>query len=46
MLTVDLLHELELGIIKSVFRHLLRLLHTINPGLIVVLNDWCVCILS
>ena len=30
-LTVDLLHEFELGIFKSVFKHLLRLLHAINP---------------
>ena len=30
-LTVDLLHEFELGIFKSVFRHLLWLLHAINP---------------
>ncbi|KIM62638.1 hypothetical protein SCLCIDRAFT_119251 [Scleroderma citrinum Foug A] len=30
-LTVDLLHEFELGIFKSVFKHLLWLLHAINP---------------
>ena len=30
-LTVNLLHEFELGIFKSVFKHLLRLLHAINP---------------
>ncbi|KIM61037.1 hypothetical protein SCLCIDRAFT_26188 [Scleroderma citrinum Foug A] len=38
MLVVDLLHEFELGIFKSVFRHLLRLLYTIDPGMIAVLN--------
>ena len=46
MLTVDILHEFELGIFKLVFRHLLRLLHAINPDMVVVLNDQCVCILS
>ena len=30
---MDLLHEFELGVFKSVFRHLLRLLHAINPVL-------------
>ena len=46
MLTVDLLHEFELGIVKSVFRHLLQLLYAINPGMVIVLNDQCVYILS
>lgn len=39
MLTVDLMHEVELGVFKSVFRHLLRLLYTINREAIEVIND-------
>jgi len=46
-LVVDILHEFELGVFKSVFRHLLRLLHAINPvgmtNLIAVLNARYVC---
>ncbi|KIJ58626.1 hypothetical protein HYDPIDRAFT_33994 [Hydnomerulius pinastri MD-312] len=38
MLVVDLLHEFELGIFKSVFKHLIRLLYAINPGLVAALN--------
>jgi hypothetical protein len=34
MLVVDLLHEFELGIWKSVFIHLLRILEAINENLI------------
>jgi hypothetical protein len=40
MLVVDLLHEFELGVFKSVFKHLIRLLYAINPELITVLNEW------
>jgi hypothetical protein len=32
MLVVDLLHEFELGVWKTVFKHLLRLLHAAAPG--------------
>ncbi|KIK33788.1 hypothetical protein CY34DRAFT_99006, partial [Suillus luteus UH-Slu-Lm8-n1] len=39
MLVVDLLHEFKLGVFKSVFKHLIRLLYTINPEWIVVLNE-------
>ncbi|KIK13408.1 hypothetical protein PISMIDRAFT_70558, partial [Pisolithus microcarpus 441] len=38
MFTVDLLHKFELGVFKSVFKHLLRLLHAINPDTINILN--------
>jgi len=40
MLVVDLLHEFELGVFKSVFKHLIRLLYAINPEWIDVLNEW------
>ncbi|KAG2064847.1 hypothetical protein BDR04DRAFT_1130612 [Suillus decipiens] len=30
----------ELGVFKSIFKHLIRLLYTINPEWIVVLNKW------
>ncbi|KAG2034291.1 hypothetical protein BDR03DRAFT_837174, partial [Suillus americanus] len=42
MLVVDLLHEFKLGVFKSVFKHLIRLLYAINPEWIVVLNE-CFC---
>ena len=32
MLVVDLLHEIELGIWKAIFKHLLRLLHAAAPA--------------
>ncbi|KAG2055898.1 hypothetical protein BDR06DRAFT_981635 [Suillus hirtellus] len=40
MLVVNLLHEFELGVFKSVFKHLIRLLYAINPEWIGVLNEW------
>ncbi|KIK33529.1 hypothetical protein CY34DRAFT_99446 [Suillus luteus UH-Slu-Lm8-n1] len=39
MLVVDLLHEFELGVFKSVFRHLIRLLYAINSECIAILNE-------
>lgn len=32
MLVVDLLHEVELGIWKSLFVHLIRILYAITPN--------------
>lgn len=34
MLVVDLLHEFELGVWKDLFMHLLRILASVNPGLV------------
>jgi hypothetical protein len=39
MLVVDLLHEFELGVFKSVFKHLIRLLYVINNESVVLLNE-------
>lgn len=39
ILVVDLLHEFELGVFKSVFKHLLRLLYVIDPKTIPTLNS-------
>ncbi|KAG1849437.1 hypothetical protein DFJ58DRAFT_612743, partial [Suillus subalutaceus] len=39
MLVVNLLHEFELGIFKSMFKHLIKLLHGINSETITVLNE-------
>ncbi|KAG2062510.1 hypothetical protein BDR04DRAFT_1131197 [Suillus decipiens] len=39
MLVVDLLHEFELGVFKSVFKHLIRLLYAINNESVVLLNE-------
>ena len=32
MLVVDLLHEFKLGVWKSLFTHLIRLLHAVGRG--------------
>ncbi|KAF8834278.1 hypothetical protein BDN67DRAFT_992701 [Paxillus ammoniavirescens] len=37
-LIVDLLHEFELGVLKSVLKHLIRILYSLDPGLIAILN--------
>lgn len=42
MFVVDLLHEVELGVWKSLFIHLLRLLQAINPSHIQELDQRCV----
>ena len=33
------MHEFELGILKSVLKHLIRILYTLDPGLVTVLNE-------
>ncbi|KIK72621.1 hypothetical protein PAXRUDRAFT_798128, partial [Paxillus rubicundulus Ve08.2h10] len=38
-LVVDLLHEFELGILKSVLKHLTRILFSIDPSQVWTLND-------
>ncbi|KAG2072363.1 hypothetical protein BDR04DRAFT_1013541, partial [Suillus decipiens] len=40
MLVVNLLHEFELGVFKSIFKHLMTLLYAINPETIIVLNEF------
>ena len=40
MLTVDLMHEVELGVWKTVFIHLLRVLDCENEGLKHELDRW------
>lgn len=42
MFVVDLLHEVELGVWRSLFIHLLRLLQAINPSHIQELDQRCV----
>jgi hypothetical protein len=39
LLVVDILHEFDLGILKSVLKYLLRILHAVNPSRIHVVND-------
>lgn len=39
ILTVDLLHELELGVGKGVFIHLVRMLESLGPHQIHTLNE-------
>ncbi|KAG9123570.1 hypothetical protein FRC07_014709, partial [Ceratobasidium sp. 392] len=38
-LTVDFLHEFELGVWKAVFNHLLRVLHSKRPHSVAILNE-------
>ena len=38
-LVVDLMHEFELGILKSILKHLIQILYALDPGLIIVLNE-------
>ena len=38
-LVVDLMHEFELGILKSILKHLIRILYVLDPGLVIVLNE-------
>ena len=39
ILTVDVLHELELGVGRGVFSHLIRMIESVAPHLIHVLNE-------
>lgn len=39
MLSVDLLHEFELGVWKAVFCHLVRILESVDASLIQELNE-------
>ena len=44
MLVVNIMHELELGIWKSLFTHLIQMLYTAAPGgkLVVILDERCI----
>ncbi|KIM61801.1 hypothetical protein SCLCIDRAFT_25468 [Scleroderma citrinum Foug A] len=39
VLVMDLMHEFELGVLKSVIKHLIRILYIIDPGLVSTLNQ-------
>lgn len=39
ILVVDVLHELELGVGKGVFTHLIRILESLGPHQILTLNE-------
>jgi hypothetical protein len=39
MLTVDPLHEIEIGIWKAVFAHLIRILYSLKENLVHDLNE-------
>jgi hypothetical protein len=41
MLVIDLLHEFELGVWKTLFIHLLRMLEAVDPNLLHELNRRC-----
>lgn len=38
MLVVDLLHEFELGALKQILKHIIRIIHAVNPTHIHILN--------
>lgn len=42
MLTPDLLHEVELGVWKSLLSHLIRMLYTCGPHSVTVFDTRCV----
>jgi hypothetical protein len=46
MLVPDLLHEFEIGVFKSVFIHLIRLLYHFGVDLVITLNERYVCAVS
>ena len=39
MLVVDLMHKFELGVLKSIVKHLLRIIHAVDPRKIDILNE-------
>ncbi|KIM70496.1 hypothetical protein SCLCIDRAFT_18613 [Scleroderma citrinum Foug A] len=39
ILVVDIMHEFELGVLKSVLKHLIRILYAINPSLVSTVNE-------
>jgi hypothetical protein len=39
MLVVDLMHEFELGVWKNIFTHLIRILHAVDPALVIELDS-------
>ena len=39
-LVVDLMHEFELGVLKSILKHLFWIIHAIDPHKINILNKW------
>ena len=45
MFVVDLLHEVELGVWKAIFTHLIRLLEHLGRGKVSELNKRSVCLL-
>jgi hypothetical protein len=46
MLVVDLMHEFEQGVWKNLFTHLTRMLHVLDPSLVIELDRRYVPILS
>ena len=40
VLVVDQLHEFELGVWKSLFKHLVRILEAAGPEKVKVFNEW------
>lgn len=46
LFVVDFLHEVEIGVWKSLFIHLIRILQEVNPALIHELDRRCVSLLT
>ena len=38
VVVVDFMHEFELGVVKNILRHLVRILYCTGPGSIALLN--------
>ena len=39
IIVVDFMHEFELGVLKNVLKHLIRVLHSLDPSKIATLNE-------
>lgn len=39
IIVVDFMHEFELGVVKNILTHLLRILHCVDPSQVALLNE-------
>lgn len=46
LLTPDVLHEVEIGVVKALFTHLVRMLKAMGEASVIELNSRCVLLLS
>lgn len=39
IIIVNLMHKLELGVVKNILKHLIRILHCVDPFQVALLNE-------